>query len=280
MLKLYHMANVQNIGLMMSGNEIDVIEEVMDVHCKYFDKILVIDGSDDGTEKIIRSYDCVKYFIKDKEILDKVPSGRPCDPIRQFILEKAQERYPIEGWFTILHGDEIWHNDPNWVAEEAEKARADKVNWYVMNFFLHTSDKERDLESIKSVQERLVWYCPGYLEIRSFRNKKEIRYNMTRYHQTFPEGIGWRIWKHFPIYKHYPYRSVEQTFKKKLKNPDDFFTSSYNNIDLKDRESCFVDILPNYKVARKFDGSFHEFEVKNQGSLLSRWLRAHRYITW
>jgi len=272
------MAKVQNIGLMITRDEEDVIEEVMEVNKKYFDKILVLDGSSDRTEEIIRSYDCVKYFLKDKDIIDKLPQRKFEDGARQFLLEKAQEMFPIEGWFTLLHGDEIWHDDPNWVAEEAEKAGVEKVNWYVMNFFLHTSDRGRDLEAIKSVQERVLWYCPGFLEIRQFKNKPGIYYRLDQRNQTLPQGIGWRIYKYFPIYKHYPYRSVTQIMKKRKQNQQTGFSVSYERFS--DPDSCFFDILPGYKVARKFDGSFHEFEIKNQGSLLRRWLRAHRYITW
>lgn len=272
------MPSVQNIGLMLTHDEEDVIEEVMEVNKKYFDRILVLDGSSDRTEEIIRSYDCVKYFIKDKDIIDKLPNRKIVDGTRQFLLEKAQEMYPIEGWFSILHGDEIWHDDPNWVANEAEKARAEKVNWYVMNFFLHSSDKGKDLEAIKSVQERILWYCPGYIEIRSFRNKKGIYYDLAKHHIILPEGIGWQIYKYFPIYKHYPYRSVPQIMKKKQQNLAVRFNDTYKRFDSYD--NCFVDILPNYKIARKFDGSFHEFEIENQGSLLRRWLRGHKYITW
>ncbi|MFA6431252.1 MAG: glycosyltransferase [Candidatus Margulisiibacteriota bacterium] len=271
------MASVQNIGLMITRNEDDVIEEVMEANKKYFDKILVIDGSSDRTEEILRSYDCVKYIIKDQDIIDKLPNRKFEDGARQFLLEKAQEMYPVEGWFTLLHGDEIWHDDPNWVASEAEKAHAEKVNWNVMNFFLHTSDRSRDLEAIKSVQERLVWYCPGYLEIRSFRNKRGLKYNLAQRNEVLPKGIGWQIYKHFPVYKHYPFRSVAQIMKKKKQNDESGFTGTYQN---RNEENCFIDILPNYKIARKYDGSFHEFEIKNQGSLLRRWLRAHRYITW
>ena len=56
---------MQHLGLMMTCNEEDCIEEVMNEHTKYFDKILVIDGSTDKTEKIIRSFDAVKFFMKD-----------------------------------------------------------------------------------------------------------------------------------------------------------------------------------------------------------------------
>ena len=272
------MAQVQNIGLMITRDEEDVIEEVMEANKKYFDKILVLDGSSDRTEEILRSYDCVKYVIKDRDIIDNLPNRKFEDGARQFLLAKAQERYPVEGWFTLLHGDEIWHDDPNWVAEQAEKARAEKVNWYVMNFFLHTSDKGRDLEAIKSVQERVLWYCPGYLEIRSFRNKKSIYYDLGQRNEVLPHGISWQIYKHFPIYKHYPFRSVAQINKKKRSHQITGFSGTYQKFGGPD--SCFMDIIPPYKVARKFDGSFHEFEIKNQGSLLRRWLRAHRYITW
>src|SRR3989339_325747 len=272
------MPKVQNIGLMITNNEDDVIEEVMEANKKYFDKILVLDGSSDRTEEIIRSYDCVKYFLKDREIIDQLPGKKFNDGARQFLLAKAQEMFPVEGWFTLLHGDEIWHDDPNWVAEEADKARAEKVNWYVMNFFLHTSDRGRDLPAVKSVQERLRWYCPGYLEIRSFRNKRGIHYELGQRNLTIPKGIGWQIYKYFPIYKHYPFRSVEQIMKKKLAHRQTDFNYTYERYATE--ADCFVDILPNYKVGRKYDGSFHEFEIKNQGTLLGRWLRSGRYIRW
>ncbi|MEA3492897.1 MAG: glycosyltransferase [Candidatus Margulisiibacteriota bacterium] len=267
---------VQNIGLMMTCNEEDCIEEVMNEHAKYFDKILVLDGSSDRTEEIVRSYDAVTYFIKDSEILDKLPNRKFKDGARQFILEKAQELYGYEGWFTLLHGDEIFYDDPNKISEKAEKAGAEKVNWYAMNFFLHSTDKGKDLESIESLQERIKWYCPGLLEIRQFKNKPGIYYELSEHGRVLPHGIGWKMYKYFPIYKHYPYRSVGQVLKKKKRSEEVGFSASYNQIQ--DQASCFQDILPNYKVARRFDGSFHEFELDKQGSILNRWLRARKYV--
>jgi glycosyltransferase involved in cell wall biosynthesis len=266
---------VQNIGLMITNNEEDCIEEIMNEHTRYFDKILVLDGSADRTEEIIRSYSQVKYFLKDKDILDKMPKKSFEDGARQFLLAKAQEMFPVEGWFTLLHGDEVFHDDPNWVAQEAEKAGAEKVNWYTMSFFLHTSDKGRDLEAIKSVQERIRWYCPGYVEIRQFKNKPGIYYDLAQEDNVLPRGIGWRIYKHFPNFKHYPYRSVAAIFKKKKTHQTTGFSN--NLLDIESVDDCYYDILPGCKVARRFDGSFHEFEIKNQGSLFRRWLMAHRY---
>jgi len=267
---------MEHIGLLMTCNEEDCIEEVMNEHTKYFDKILVLDGSSDKTEEIIRSYEAVKYFLKDSEIINQLPKRKFEDGARHFILSKAQEMYGYDNWITLLHGDEVFHDNPVEMAEQAEKEGAEKINWYVMNFFLHTSDKGRDLEAIKSVQERVTWYCPGFLEIRSFKNKPGVHYDIGQFHRVLPQGVGLKISKHFPIYKHYPYRSVSQMLKKKQQNDASQFSITWRNVD--DVNSCFVDILPGYKIARQFDGSFHEFELANQGSLFARWLRAHRYM--
>ena len=84
------MVQVQNIGLMITRDEEDVIEQVMESNKKYFDKIFVLDGSSDRTEEIIRSYECVKYFLKDSEIIRLLPNHKFEDGARQFLLKKAQ----------------------------------------------------------------------------------------------------------------------------------------------------------------------------------------------
>lgn len=265
---------MQNIGLMMTCNEEDCIKEVMDEHVKYFDEILVLDGSSDRTEEILRGYPQVKYFIKDQEIINKLPNHKFKDGARQFILAKAQEMYGYDGWFTLLHGDEIFYDNPIEMAKRAEKERAEKINWYVMDFFLHTSDKGKDLDAIRSIQQRVTWYCPGFLEIRSFKNKKGIYYDLCQA-GVLPRRVGIKPFSKFPVYKHYPFRSVDQILKKKKQRQLTDLSPTYNNIS--DYDSCFRDILPGFKVARKFDGSFHEFEIDKQGSMFWRWFRGYRY---
>ena len=175
--------NIQNIGLMMSYNEEDIIKEVMDNNLKYFDKILVLDGSNDGTTEIIRSYKNVVYLIHDDEIF---PKRKVSDGMRQFLLEKAQELFPIEGWFTILHGDEILVDNPNDIAIRAEKAGAEIVNWHALNFFLHTSEKGKQINTHERIQDQVMHYSPGGLEIRQFKNKPNIHYDITRTGRVFP----------------------------------------------------------------------------------------------
>lgn len=264
-----------NIGLLMTCNEEDCIREVMDEHTKYFDTILCLDGSTDKTEEILRSYPQVKYLLKDKDIIDKLPNHKFEDGARQFLLAKAQEMFGYDGWFTLLHGDEIFYDNPIEMAERAEREGAEKINWYAMNFFMHTSDYGKDIASIQSVQKRITWYCPGFIEIRSFKNKKGIFYNLGERHLVLPHGIGWHMFSKYPVYKHYPYRSVGQIMRKKKQHEASGFAVTYRGV--KAELDLFLDKLPDYKIARQFDGSFHEFEVDKQGSILARWLRAHRY---
>jgi transposase-like protein len=63
--------------------------------------------------------------------------------------------------------------------------------------------------------------------------------------------------------------------KKKAQHSQTGFAVTYREID---ESNIFKEILPGYKIAHKFDGSFHEFEVDKQGSIIARWLRAHRYM--
>ncbi len=88
---------MQNIGLMMTYNEDDIIEEVMIANQKHFDKILVLDGSTDRTEDILRSFSNVVYVIKDQDLYPRRVIGNGA---RQFLLEKAQEWYGHEDWNT------------------------------------------------------------------------------------------------------------------------------------------------------------------------------------
>ncbi len=253
------MAQIENIGIMLTYNEADVIEEVMKEHVKYFDKILVLDGSDDATPEIVRSFDAVKYFITDKDLNY---SGRIVDGARGYLLQKAQETFGFDNWITLLHGDEIFYDDPNKIVAMAQKSRAQKVNWQPHNFFLHLSDKNQDFTRKMPVQERVLWYSPSpCLEIRQFRNGPNVCYDLNRHGQVMPDGVGLMPLLYYPNYKHYLYRSPEQILKKheaSLKKGS--FSPTYQN--KKSYADCFVEKLG--KINRKWDGNFHEFEMSEQ----------------
>ncbi|MGC6366978.1 MAG: glycosyltransferase [Candidatus Marinamargulisbacteria bacterium] len=263
--------SIQNIGLLMTYNEIDIIREVMDNNLKYFDKILVLDGSNDGTTEIIRSYKNVVYLIHDDEI---VPKRKISDGMRQFLLEKAQELFPIEGWFTILHGDEILVDNPNEIALRAEKAGAEKVNWHALNFFLHTSEKGKKIHLDQKIQDQVKHYTPGGLEIRQFKNKPNIHYDITRTGCVFPYGIKPKILLDYPIFKHYVIRGPQQ-----FKNKDGTWSTKITRNEHNEPDIYFDQINHFGKQVRIYDGSFHEFEPENRPPFIIQYLNWHKYRT-
>jgi hypothetical protein len=267
---------MQNIGLMMTYNEEDIIEETMESHKKYFDKILVLDGSTDKTPEILQSYDNVVYYLRDEQIF---PKRKITDGVRQFLLEEAQKRYGYEGWFTLLHGDEIFVDNPNEIAEKAEKQGADIVNWHMMQFFLHTSQRE-DYDDLAPLEKRLKYYNFGDLEIRQFKNKQGIYFKLDQIARVLPYGLkNIPLWD-YPIIRHYQKRSIRQLQKR----PSTGFMLDKTSQQTKEKDvEKIKDILfkekidSHYKQTRVYDGSFHNFEPGNRPSFLTQWLTWWKY---
>lgn len=271
---------MQNIGLMMTYNEEDIIEETMESHKKYFDKILVLDGSTDKTPEILQSYNNVVYYLRDEQIF---PKRKVTDGSRQFLLEEAQKRYGYDGWFSLLHGDEIFVDNPNEITVKAEKQGADIVNWHMLNFFLHTSQKE-NYDDFAPLNERLKYFNPGGLEIRQFKNKKGIFFKLDQIARVLPYGLKNKPLWDYPIIRHYPERSIRQ----KLNRPTNGFKSDNPNIfEKKDiekiKDTLFKDTLdPKNLQTRIYDGSFHEFEPGKRPSFIKQWLdwRHYKEVDW
>lgn len=266
----------------MTYNEEDIIDEVMQANKKFFDKIFVLDGSTDKTTEILRSYDNVKYLIQDKDLF---PPRKIRDGARQFLLEKAQEMYGYEGWFTLLHGDEIFVDDPNEVIKRAEKVKAEIVNWHALNFFLHSSQKDT-YDPKKPVQQQVIFYHPGGLEVRQFKNKKGIFYDLNQMYRVLPYGLKNRILFDYPIFKHYVVRSVKQKQSKPIGGIEarrDEISKNQNKPQSIKIDDIFVDKNdPERKQVRKYDGSFYEFEPGKRPPFFFQWLAWHKYrpIEW
>ncbi len=254
-----------NIGLLMTYNEADIIEEMMETNRHFVDTIFVLDGSDDGTDKILSSYKEVEKIFKDQE----VTSGRVRDYHRQVLLEAAHRRYGVGHWFTLMHGDEIFYDNPRIIAQKADLQGAKRVNWAAMQFFMHTSDEP--LDTIKPVQERLTWYSPFWLEIRQFKSSKKTHYQEGRHGKVLPEGVGWQPYTKVPIFKHYPYRTPKQMQQRLEAIKQRGFSGSVHEAAIY-RET----FSPEYREARQFSGDFAEFELSKQGHLLTimqKWKR-------
>ena len=251
----------QNIGILLTKNERDVIEEVMEEHEKCFDTIFALDGSDDGTYEFLKSRKSIVFLIRDSEVSPDAPIR---DGARQFLIETAQEKYGTKGWFSLLHGDEFFHNDPNQIASMADQEGIDILRWRMMNFFLHKSEEEafeiRE-DRTKSIQERRRWYCPEWVEVRQFRNSKNVRFHLSRHGTLFPEGLNrHKVNIHLPLIKHYSYRTPEQVKARAKDRVTSGFGKHFEWV--LNSSSVFRDKFENFEVTKCYTGSFEEYEFK------------------
>lgn len=257
-----------NIGLLLTYNEADVIAEVMDANRQAVDAIFALDGSDDGTDRILSGYPEVELVLRDEDV---APNGVR-DHHRQVLLEAARERYGPGHWYTLMHGDEIFHDDPRAVIAAADALRAHKVNWAVMQFFLHPDEPAPD--PTDPVQERIRWYSPFWVEVRQFRDRPGVRYRPGEHGRVVPHGVGWWPYLKMPILKHYPYRTPAQAARRRAAAADRGFSGTAADARPDADRPTYG---PTYRVARRFDGDFGELELDRQGNLLAMLLRWRRW---
>lgn len=257
-----------NIGLLLTRNEADAVDEMMRHNRPALDAVFVLDGSDDGTDRLLQRYPEVELVLKDEEV---APQGRVRDWHRGVLLETARARYGSGHWYTLLHGDELFHDDPREVIRHAEREGASFVNWAAMQFFMHLSDEPLGVHL--PLQERLRWYSPFWVEVRQFKDKPGARYRPGEHGRVFPRGVGWRPYSKMPLLKHYPYRTPGQ-MRRRL---GELAARGFSGTEVQPaiyRETY----APEYRLARRFEGDFGDLELARQGNLLAMLWRWKRWV--
>jgi hypothetical protein len=203
---------MRTIGLMLCRNEIDILDQFMRRHLEFFDTIVAIDESTDGSREALLDYPQIKHVIKGEE-LPYPPPFR--DGMRCAALQFIRETYGYDGWITLVHPDEWWVDDPNQAASDAEREGADCVLWHALEFFLHVSQKplyQRPGWERIPVRERLDFFQPGFYEFRQFKNRPGVAYDPKRHAQTMPDYTdrASHLKAYSPVFSHYSTRSPEQ----------------------------------------------------------------------
>ncbi len=202
-------------GLMMIRNENDILKEVLSEHSKFCDHIFILDGTNEEPERskdICLSFKNISYFT-DKDL----PADYPVpvrDGCRQFLLDKIRGKYGYEGWVAVLHGDEIFVDDPRSIIKKYH-GLFDALTLDCLLYFIHKEQYPFKLDPSRSLQEQILWHAgPGWPEARLFRNKKASDYKSPSAHcKVIPENLLINYKTTFKI-KHYTYRDAEQQAKR------------------------------------------------------------------
>jgi len=203
----------KQIGLLIMRDENDILEEYLNVVSKYYDPILVLDGSDDEIgREICSKFPEVKYYERDENVVHGVSN----DSIRGFLLEKAKEISSDKKWVAVLHPDEFPEGNPLSMLESIDHLDFDSVTIRNLHFFPHTSQRETWINTTNNLGliEPMLEYCmmPGFPEHRYFRMKPEFAYD-NRHSLTIPPQATNSIGVDF-CHKHITYRTKDQALKR------------------------------------------------------------------
>lgn len=260
--------------MLRCGNEVDVIEQIMDIHVRHYDTIFYLDDSSDGTRDIVLSYPEVVWWRSIDEIARELGDDgtwQNKEWVRQPVMEKIIDEFGEGIIIHYLHADEIPWVCPLQVTEQAVDSGCNAVVWDPMHFFLHTSQKE-NWESEwahKPVLERLRFYCPGDsqigwagAEVKAVKATKQMFYTPKEPYRYYPHLPDDRDYitnpVPYPLYLHLGYRSPEQAMARVKHSVESGFQPVHRGLLDK---GPFLDSLDGFSEVCEYQGSFGSREI-------------------
>lgn len=240
------------IGILMIRDEQDVLEEALQNHTKFCDVIFVLDGTDGEnkriSEEICRSFSKVHGYWTD----DDTGYAKPLrDGARQFLLERARGKFGANNWYVILHGDEIWGQDPRYFVD-SKPSEMDGISVDLYHFFPHDSERNSwDFkEGISSIETISKWYMsPPITEHRLFYDSGEKNFTISRHSRVIPDEV--QLYHSGIVVKQYNYRSPQQAHKRAMQRRDSRWQYNHYQHLLDGPDSFFIETLvsDNYQWA-------------------------------
>jgi hypothetical protein len=199
------------IGIGLSKNESDIIEETVRAALSWVDAYVLYDSSTDGTGELAEREGAIVLCGDPLEQFD--------ESLRNHPLEKAASLHP--SWIVRIDADEIYHDtpDPRQALERAAEQGATCCRAHVMNFWLTLDDIRRGAlleDEYTSIKKRRRWYTAGATAMVAWQHRPGLRYypgqpnnvpldSSRRDVSRLGLDAGFRL-----IQRHYPCRSLRQ----------------------------------------------------------------------
>ena len=257
-----HMGRVRDkdrlVGLLMIRNEADILDEMLACATRWFDRILVLDGTNGEvararTDEILDGYSEVVLRMRDEELGHQVRDGA-----RQYLLEECRARYGVDNWIGVLHADEFMDQDPRPMLASHHPRRDPSIRVRVTHTFLHTDDK-RSWETIvdqpiRTRVQHLMW--PGVPEARFFFDAGDRDYETMRHGKVIPTSFRNGPLVDGFVITQYNERSPELLIERAAQREQDTWqTEHYGRLDA-GFDAAFTDTLdlPGTPFAPEFRG--------------------------
>lgn len=179
------------IGLLMVRDEDDILDEMLATATRWFDRILVLDGTPAGpardrTDAILDRTPEVVFRLRDEDLDHPVRDGA-----RQHLLAEARRRFGTGHWIGILHADEFLDQDPRPMLAAHNPGLDPSLRVRLVHTFLHTADRaEWATNAELPVRERLtrcMW--PGVPEARFFHDFGDRDYDVMHHGKVIPTSF-------------------------------------------------------------------------------------------
>ncbi len=202
-----------HMGLLITKDDDEVIEEWLGANCRFFDAIVCLDGSQsERTRHAAKAHPTVLYVHeRDVTIEYRTDHG-----LRSVAHQVILEHFGGGGWVTLCHADEFFYHDPRKCCLHAEHEGCNGIYWYAVHFLPHLKDMAlwpaiRHLP----IQQRIRYYHwdvggsgEPWLEFRSYHNNAAIRWEPHRHGSTQPQGCN-VIAPFHPAYRHFKVFSLD-----------------------------------------------------------------------
>lgn len=234
------------IGLLMIKDETDMLAEALRNHTVFCDAIYVLDGTNGPlraeSEAICRSFPEVKGYFRDADIGIELPLR---DGARGFLLEHARAEQGFGHWYAVLHGDEIWAQDPRDLASgHPDVAKAYSVKLF--HFFPHISQRDSwDYVPYETSIEACATHfmLPGITEHRLFFDTGKHDFDIDRHSRVIPLSID--TFHTDLVVKQYNYRTPRQAHTRATTRRDDLWQQNHYQHLLDGTDNFFVNTLVN-----------------------------------
>ena len=210
-------ATMKFIGLLMTSGENDILGRTLGHNAQWCDALYTLDGGDgyDLAVAIVAEINPFDDYWQD----DELPYRKPVrDGARQWLYEQAVHEHGVDNWFLLLHGDEVWKDDPRGLPK-----RYPDADGFV--FRLPLCYRPHEWRPDRPVLEQMTGRLrPGYPEFRMFRGGTNVSYDPAQHFNTQPRGLTNIVQTDREIL-HYAFRSPEsQMLKKRVSFAPDNFT--------------------------------------------------------
>jgi len=174
------------IGIMITMNDIVIGHDWMTKYRSWFDKIYVLDNSDNRAEAswMFQSHDCIYYHQSE------YPNIRPKDhPLRKVLYDQAVKDTEGEDnrWFVVCHPDEFYIEDIRQIIELADSHGDNLIVTHNCHNVPHISEID-DWNKTQSYKTFNHFCFPGSLEHRSFKYSPDLHYDDFTHSRTIPHG--------------------------------------------------------------------------------------------